>query len=96
MIEYEEFVKRRIIDTPYEEVELFCPFSGDRLIGYCNSAYSNLCYRCEEPRAEYNNKMYGDSIALLEKYNISVTDGNGRYRHTYEILQDIADVMKEM
>lgn len=100
MIEYNEFVKQRIIDVPHEEIEPFCPFVGTCVMGYCKFAYSNLCYRCECSRSEYNNMKVGDLMwgdgMLLEKYNISVTDANGRYRHTYEILQDIADVVKAM
>ena len=45
---YEEFVNRRISIQP-EEMEPFCPFG----VGYCDNAYSDKCYGCEDSWFEY-------------------------------------------
>lgn len=45
---YKEFVKQRI-SIPIEEAEPFCPFG----ISYCNDAYSEKCYSCQESWNEY-------------------------------------------
>lgn len=44
-LKYEDFV-RNTIDVPREETEPFCPFT----IGYCDVAYSEFCFICQESR----------------------------------------------
>lgn len=46
---YMDFIRNRT-DVPVSETEPFCPFS---FCGYCNAAYSDYCYICDEPRKEW-------------------------------------------
>ena len=64
---YEDYVKTRLEKKP----EPFCPFS----ICYCNDAYSNKCYGCEESRKDYEVQSERDEIDedrdddLIEHYD---------------------------
>ena len=44
--EYREWVKNTLAA---QEPEPFCPFAG----GYCDSAYSDSCYTCEDAKSEW-------------------------------------------
>ena len=52
---YKDWVTRRIA-VPVDEMEPFCPFYGPEKTGYCNMAYSDNCYACEEARGEWEVK----------------------------------------
>lgn len=47
---YMAFIRNKT-DVPVSETEPFCPFS---FCGYCNVAYSDYCYTCDEPRKEFD------------------------------------------
>lgn len=51
---YEEYVKKHI-EVPFEEKEPFCPFA----MGYCNAAYSDMCYRCTASQETYREVIEG-------------------------------------
>lgn len=44
---YEEYVRRTLSE---HESEPFCPFD---FFGYCDAAYSDACYSCEESMKDY-------------------------------------------
>lgn len=50
-LKYEDFV-RKTIDVPREETEPFCPFT----IGYCDVAYSEFCFICQESWKGFKEK----------------------------------------
>lgn len=50
MDDFKEFVARRLAA---DEREPFCPFNGPDKIGYCNIAYSDHCYHCDESWGEW-------------------------------------------
>lgn len=39
---------------------------------------------------------YGDLVAALTKYNVALTETNGEFRSTYDIISDIADIWGEL
>lgn len=63
---YKEFVESRIECDP-EEQEPFCPFSTKNCMGYCNCAYSESCYNCEESLGEYVTRTYDCGEYLCDR-----------------------------
>lgn len=49
---YKEFVEERVAISP-DDMEPFCPFDSVNKMGYCNVAYSEHCYNCDESLDEY-------------------------------------------
>lgn len=39
---------------------------------------------------------YNDLVAALTKYNVKITDANGEFRETYEIISDIAAIWDKL
>ena len=39
---------------------------------------------------------YDDLVAALTKYNVKITDANGNFRNTYDIIKDIAAVWNQL
>ena len=53
MATYHEFVDD-ILDTIDELKGPFCPFNSPKFgHGYCNGAYSEQCYKCDESKESY-------------------------------------------
>ena len=89
---FRQFVDRRItLENPDDE-EPFCPFHTPYCMGYCNSAYSDACYGCEEAFGEYVMKEYGASeetcSILMERFGSVHTVEHG-IRTVNEIINDI-------
>ena len=63
---FKEFVEERIMCDP-EDQEPFCPFATPNCMGYCDVAYSEHCYSCEEALGEYVMKTYGCGDYLFER-----------------------------
>ena len=51
--DFKAWIARRL-DT--DESEPFCPFFGPEKVGYCDMAYSDECYNCEEAKGEWEAK----------------------------------------
>jgi len=53
MSTYKEFVQAEM-DTDEELKGPFCPFNSPKFgHGYCNDAYTNKCFRCDESKEGY-------------------------------------------
>ena len=91
---FRQFVDRRItLENPDDE-EPFCPFRTPSCMGYCNSAYSDACYGCEEALGEYVMKEYnaGEKMCriLMERFGSVHTKEEGR-ETVRAILDEITD-----
>lgn len=73
---YQEFVEERIQCDP-DDREPFCPFNSPNCMGYCNTAYSESCYCCEESLCEYAMRYYGRGPEVMDEIfdKFDYTDG---------------------
>ena len=89
---FRQFVDQRITLENEDEEEPFCPFHTPDCMGYCNSAYSDACYGCEEAFGEYVMKEYGANEEtcgiLMERFGSVHTVEHG-IRTVNEIINDI-------
>ena len=95
---YQKFVGKRITLSEREEREPFCPFSTPNCMGYCNSAYSEFCYSCEESLGEYVLKHSDNGKELYQRIEDTFESGHTLAWYTEkteEFLKEIGDASSE-
>lgn len=81
---FEEWVSQRLKNG---EPEPMCPFLGPHRIMYCDKAFSDTCFNCEEARGEFDHVeskspprtstiLTEDGCAVPAKESIHIADGN--------------------
>ena len=86
---FDEFVEERISSVPEEDMEPFCPFRTPNAMGYCDCAYSESCYSCEESLGEYVMR-YRDPD-LFDRVNTelrNIHDLSERVRTAEKLVED--------
>ena len=95
---YKEFVRRRITPSDPEEREPFCPFSTPNCMGYCNVAYSESCYSCEESLGEYVLNYIDNGKELYPRIEDTFESGHTLMWYvekTEEFLKEIGESSSE-
>jgi predicted Fe-S protein YdhL (DUF1289 family) len=93
-VTFRQFVDQRITLENKDDEEPFCPFHSPNCMGYCNVAYSDACYGCEEAMGEYVMQEYGASEKmcriLMERFG-SVHTVEAGLETAREILEEITE-----
>ena len=95
---YQEFVEQRIEIGPDDEREPFCPFRTPNCMGYCDVAYSEYCYSCEESLGEYVTRYCNGGDRLCGRIMDRFESGHDREYYaelTKEFLEEIGVTYNE-